>query len=460
MIAIIGGGISGLAAAYELSQRGLPFALFEASSRVGGLIQSEQHNGFVIDAGPDSMLATKPAARELCASLGLGSALLQMLEPRTAFVLDGSRLYPLPSPSMLGIPLTRRGAFGFDLLPWSSRLRVLLEPYASRRNSGDESIASFFRRRFGRATVERVAQPLLGGIHAGDVEQLSMRGLFPNLLEAERRGSVLRQLADRQHPAGGFFNSLAGGMAMLPEAIARTLGTETIHLSTAVSAITRTSDGWRLEASSGRYHAAAVVVATPMHVTARLVEAINPAVAHVCTQIPHASTASITFGWRRDQVTHPLRGSGFVVARDASRITASTWVSSKWPGRAPEGYTLLRAFIGGTRDPHAIDLSDDELAGVARRDLERVLGIHGEPAFARVFRWRDASPQLTVGHFDRIGEVERRLKTHAGLFVAGRGWRAVGIPDCIANARSVAAAAGDFLVRSDRERKSETYDHR
>jgi oxygen-dependent protoporphyrinogen oxidase len=457
MIAIIGGGISGLAAAYELLQRGVPFELLEASPRVGGLIETEHHNGFVIDAGPDSMLATKPAARDLCASVGLASALVQMLDPKTAFVLDHGRLYPLPSPSMLGIPLTRRAALRFDLLTWQSRLRVLLEPHISRRNGGDESIASFFRRRFGRATVERVAQPLLGGIHAGDVEQLSMEALFPNLLQTERAGSLLRQLAVRQHRAGGFFNSLASGMGTLPEAIARTLPTGTIHLNTRIASVTRTSDGWRLETSSARYHAAGILLATPVHATARLLQTIDADAARMCAAVQHASTASIALGWRRDQISHPLGGSGFVVARDASRITASTWISSKWPGRAPEDYTLLRAFVGGVRDPHAIDLSDEELVGIARRDLARILGIHGDPVLTRVYRWRDASPQLTVGHLDRIREVDRRLSRHAGLFVAGRGLRAVGIPDCVADAREVAAAAAEFLVRSHRESKTQSY---
>src|SRR5688572_25503274 len=166
MIAIVGGGISGLAAAFELAQRGATFQVFEASPRAGGLIRTEQHDGFIIDAGPDSFLTSKPAARQLCEALGLGSKLLQMKEPKTAYVLDRNHLHPLPSPSILGIPLTRGAALRFRLLPLHSRIRVLLEPLAGRGAAGDESIASFFRRRFGAATVDRVAQPLLGGIHA------------------------------------------------------------------------------------------------------------------------------------------------------------------------------------------------------------------------------------------------------------------------------------------------------
>jgi oxygen-dependent protoporphyrinogen oxidase len=456
MIAIIGGGISGLAAAYELALRGVRFELFEASHRVGGLIQTEHHQGFVIDAGPDSVLATKPAARDLCTAVGLGSSLLRMIDPKTAYVLDRNRLYPLPSPSVLGIPLTRRAALGFDLLPLHSRLRLLLEPQVRPAAASDESIASFFRRRFGSATVERVAQPLLGGIHAGDVEQLSVRALFPALREAEQRSGLLRHLAQQQRHSGGGFNSLAGGMGTMPDAIVRALPPGTIHVNTPVASLAATSDGWRVETSSGTSHAAGVLLATPVNITARLLEPVDPVAAQRCADVPHASTASIVLAWPRDQIRHALRGSGFVVARDAARITASTWISSKWQGRAPGGYTLLRAFVGGTRDSHALDLSDDELVEVARRDLARILEIHGEPSLVRVYRWREASPQLTVGHLDRLGEIDRRLQRYRGLFAAGRGLRAVGIPDCVADARRVAASAADYLARNNGDATSQT----
>lgn len=460
MIAIIGGGISGLAAAYELAQRGVTFQLFEASARAGGLIHTERHDGFVIDAGPDSILSAKPAARALCEAVGLQSNLLQMIEPKTAYVLDRNQLYPLPSPSVLGIPLTLGAALRFRVLPIHSRLRLLFEPYLRPGAAGDESIASFFRRRFGAATVERVAQPLLGGIHAGDVEQLSVSSLFPALREAESRGGLLRHLGRRSQAPGGLFNSLVGGMATLPAAIVQSLAPGTVTLGTEVHTIAASSDGWRLETSSGTYFAPSVILATPPQATARLLTTVDRDASRLCSEIPHASTVSIALAWPRDDIAHPLRGSGFVVARDTRRITASTWVSSKWPGRSPEGYTLLRAFVGGVRDPGAIDLSDDELVGIARRDLGGVLGIRTEPRFARVYRWRDASPQLIVGHAARVSHIERQLEAHPGLFVTGRGIRAVGIPDCVADARRVAASAAQSVKRSDRESNSEKYQHR
>ena len=459
MIAIIGGGISGLAAAHELGRRGVPFQLFEASARAGGLIHTEHQDGFILDAGPDSMLASKPAARTLCAEVGLESNLIQMTEPRTAYVLDRNRLHPLPSPSVLGIPLTRAAALRFDLLPVRSRVRLLFEPYAARGRADDESIASFFRRRFGSATVERIAQPLLGGIHAGDVEQLSLKSLFPALKDAESRGGLLRELRDRQRPAVGLFNSLTGGMATLPAAIVRSLPQASIRFGAEVRTMAATSDGWRLETAMGTHHASAVLLALPTHTTARLLTSIDPEAARLCAQVPHASTVSITLAWHRDEIAHPLRGSGFVVARDKGRITASTWISSKWSDRSPQGYTLVRAFIGGVRDPYAIDLPDEQLIRIATSDLGRILGIRAHPQFARVYRWRDASPQLSVGHEDRVREIERRLAGHRGLFASGRGLRTVGIPDCVSDARVVAASAAEYLTRSYRESRSENYQH-
>jgi oxygen-dependent protoporphyrinogen oxidase len=457
MIAVIGGGISGLAAAYELKLRGVEFQLLEASQRAGGLIQTEEYERFLIDAGPDSMLATKPAGRMLCEAVGLGPTLVQMMEPRTAFVLDRNRLYPLPSPAVLGIPLTPGAAMGFRLLPLHSRVRVLLEPYVRPRAGGDESVAAFFRRRFGAATVERVAQPLLGGIHAGDVEQLSVQSLFPALRDAEVRGGLLRSFAPRQPVSGSAFNSPASGMETLPNAVVRALPADAIHFGTEVRAVAPTSDGWRLDTTTGVRYAAGVVLATPMPVTAKLLAGVDADAARFCARVPHASTVSIALAWHRDEVPHPLEGSGFVVARDRSRITASTWISSKWLGRAPQDYTLLRAFVGGVRDPRAVDLSDDELVAVATRDLGRVLGIRAAPHFARIYRWRESSPQLTVGHAERAREIDRRLESHPGLFAAARGLRVVGIPDCIADARRVAAAAAQYVMRSNRESNTEKY---
>jgi oxygen-dependent protoporphyrinogen oxidase len=459
MIVIVGAGISGLAAAYELSQRRVEFRLLEASSRIGGLIQTDHVDGFTIDAGPDSFLAAKPSARELCDQVGLMADIQQMNEPRTAFVLRRHRLFPLPSPSVFGIPQTTRAAATFDLLPVHARMRLLLEPYMPRASARDESIAAFFRRRFGPASVSRIAQPLLGGIHAGDVERLSVRSLFPTLLEAEASGGVLRGLKRPESPSGGMFHSLAGGMATLPKGISQRLPHGAIEYDAPVQSISPTADGWRIDTSSGSYDASAVLVATPLHETSRLLTTVDSMAAQLCAEVPHASTASIALGWRRDVIPHPLRGSGFVVVRGSFRITACTWASSKWEGRAPNGYALLRAFVGGTHDPDAVSLDDDQLVGIARRELGRVLGITAAPEVTRVYRWHDASPQLNVGHDERVRQIARQLDRHHGLFVTGRGLRAIGIPDCIADARAAASRAAEYISRKQINASINHYQH-
>lgn len=459
-VIVVGGGITGLTTAYELSKRGLSVAVLEAAARTGGLIRTDRVDGFTIEAGPDSVLVSKPAALELAHELGLGDE-VQYVRTPGAFVLRGRRLYRLPSPSLLGLPLTWRALAGYRQLPWHARVRLALEPRVPPRtaDADDESVGAFFRRRFGPDTVDVIAQPLLGGIHAGDIEQLSMRSLFPRLLELERgHGSVLGAAArataaagrrDTSSSSGGargqaptMFATLRAGLSTLVAALARAVPNGTIRYGTRVDAVRRTSVGWSVAGIEGR----AVVVAAPAHAAAALVRPIDERAAQLCAQVPYVSTASVALAWPRAAVRDSLSGTGFVVARRHSpvRITACTWVSSKWEHRAPPGSVLLRAFLGGSHDPEVVSLSDGDLVAIARRDLSTVHGITAAPSLACVYRWPHAGAQHTVGHLDRVTEIERRLEGH-GIFTAGSGFRSVGIPDCIADARRVAAAAQAYL---------------
>jgi oxygen-dependent protoporphyrinogen oxidase len=447
MVAIIGGGITGLAAAFELTSRNVPFTLFEASARVGGLIQTEHVDGFMIEAGPDSILAQKPAALELCDALGLTPRLITTTPPRTAFVLKRGRLYPLPSPSVLGIPTTLRGIARYELLSPTARARLAMEPLIPRRrNRTDESVGSFFRRRFGSGTVGLIAEPLLGGIHAGDIDRLSVASLFPRFVDAEaRNGSVLR--AFRNTPSGasgeGMFRSLAGGMSELVHAIERRVPPGAIRVNAAVTSIARVGEGWRVSSTAGDVAAQAIVLAAPARVAAALLRPFDERAASLCAEVPYVSTVSVALAYPRSAVAHPLRGSGFVVARRHNnfRMTACTFVSSKWAGRAPAGSVLLRIFAGGAHDPAVADLTDNEIVDFATREIGRVLGITGSPALARVFRWTLAGAQHNVGQMARTDEIETRLARHRGLVVAGSGFRSVGIPDCVADGRAAALAA-------------------
>jgi oxygen-dependent protoporphyrinogen oxidase len=349
---------------------------------------------------------------------------------------------------VLGVPTTWSGIAGYDLLSPLARARLAMEPMVRAARLDDESVGAFFRRRFGRATVGLIAEPLLGGIHAGEIESLSMRSLFPRFLEAEaQRGSVVRAFRGAPAVGDGLFRSLTGGMGDLVEALERRLPPGSIRYNSPVAAIARSGGAWRVSSGTSVASARGVIIAAPAHVAAPLLAPIDDRAAALCAGVPYVSTASVALAWPREAVTHPLTGSGFVVARryNKLRITACTWVSSKWSGRAPAGHVLLRAFIGGSHDPGAVDLSDADLVGAAVSDLSSALAIEGPPILSRVYRWRRAGAQHNVGQIGRVEEIEARLTAHRGLWVAGSGFRAVGIPDCIADGRAVARRAAVAL---------------
>jgi protoporphyrinogen/coproporphyrinogen III oxidase len=277
VIAVLGGGITGLATAYELARRGLAFTLVEASDTLGGLIRTERIGGFTLDAGPDSLLAQKPAAIELCEELGIAHRLMPTTPPRTAYVLKHGRLHPLPSPSVLGLPTTMGAVARYDLLSWRARARLAWEPMVPRQARDDESVASFFRRRFGPETVHLIAEPLLGGIHAGDIEVLSIASLFPRLVEAERKtGGVLRNLAPRTTPPeGGLFRALRSGMGELVDTIAARLPAEAVLRNSVVEGLERRSGSWRVRTTAGAIDADAVMLTLPAHAAARIIAPID-----------------------------------------------------------------------------------------------------------------------------------------------------------------------------------------
>jgi len=449
-VAIVGGGIAGLSAAYDLLARGLSVRVLEASARVGGVIATERFDGWVIDGGPDSLLVQKPAAVTLCRELGIADRLVSTLTPRTAFVLRDGRLHAIAEGSFLGFPITFGALARSRLFSLAGKARMAGEVIVPRRTvDEDESIGAFVSRRFGREAVDYLADPLLAGIHAGDVDRLSIRALFPRLVDAERRsGSVIRALRAlhvRPSPQGAFV-SLPGGTGELVDSLSNALKPDTVVTNARVTNLRRGLD-YAIDSTAGNVQARCVVLAVPAYVTGTLTRPIDPALADLCDAIPYASTATVAFGYRRDQVAHPLRGTGFVVPRtEGLALLAGTWVSSKWPGRAPEGHVLLRGFLGGGRDPRRLDASDAELIDTARRELSDLLGISGSPLFSRVYRWTRQSPQYEVGHLHRVVSIDRRLNALPGLFVTGSGFKAVGIPDCISDGRATAARVADYVA--------------
>jgi oxygen-dependent protoporphyrinogen oxidase len=459
-VVVIGGGIAGLATAYELSRRGVAFVLLERGPRVGGVILSEEVDGYTIDGGPDALLTQKPAGIQLCEEIGLGDRLVPTKPPRLAYIQRGGRLYPLPAASVLGIP-TQFGPFlRTRLFSWSGKARMGCELFVPpRRGEDDESIGSFMTRRFGAEANMYLAEPLLAGIHAGDVDRLSVQALFPRFVDAERtHGSLLR--AFRHRPAAapattaaptapkadGAFKSLPGGLSEMVRALERAIGAEFLRTNTPVSAVTGRGPFDVRTAAGDVIRARAVVLATPAFVTSTLMRDRDEDIAQLAGGINYASAATVALAFHRDALSHPLNGSGFVVPRvEKTGILAGSWLSSKWPHRAPENRVLLRTFIGGARDPRALDASDEELVRVSLSALTPLLGITGAPLLTRIFRWERANAQHEVGHLTRLAAIERALTRHPGLFLTGSGFRGTGIPDCVTDGRATAQAAASFL---------------
>lgn len=454
-VIVIGGGIAGLATAYELHQRQIPFTLLEANQRVGGVILSEEVDGFTLDGGPDALLIQKPDGIKLCEELGLGPRLVPTKMPRIAYVQRGGRLHALPQASVLGIP-TEWGPFiKSRLFSWPGKIRMGTEMFRPRRTStGDESIGDFMRRRFGNEATDYLAEPLLAGIHAGDVDSLSIRALFPRFPETEARaGSLLRAFRSGPKPPpskDGAFKSLPGGLSEMVRALEAALPADSIRKATAAAGIQRLGTHFVVRTASGdALPARAVVVATPAFASAWLLRDVAPDAARTCGEIPYASAVTVSMAFRRDAIADPLKGSGFVVPRaENTGILAGSYLSSKWPNRAPEGSVLLRAFLGGARDPDAIAKSDAEVVKTALNAMGPLIGITGEPLFTRVFRWERANAQHNVGHLDRVAAIERAISGCPGLYVTGSGFRGVGIPDCVADGRATARQVSAWLGSS------------
>jgi oxygen-dependent protoporphyrinogen oxidase len=449
-VAVVGGGISGLAAAYELQRRGLTVRVLEAGPRAGGVITTERFDGWVIDGGPDSILVQKPAAVALCRELGIADRLISTLTPRAAYILRDDRLHRIAEGSFLGFPLDVRSLARSSVFSLGGRLRMACELVMPRRGGDeDESIGTFVRRRFGQEAVDYLAEPLLAGIHAGDVDRLSTQALFPRLLEAEQQsGSVVRAFrAMRARPSpNGAFVSLPGGTGELVDALVGALSPGTVTVSAPVADIHRHPD-YRIETAAGPVEARAVILAVPAYVAGSLLRGFDTTIAALTEAIPYASTATVALGYRREQVAHPMEGSGFVVPRvERNPLLAATWVTSKWPHRAPDGHVLLRGFLGGGRDPRRLEADDAELVTLVVDELTSLLGITGTPLFTRLVRWTKQSPQYEVGHLQRVATIERQLASIPGMFVTGSGFRAIGIPDCIADGRDTATKAAAFVA--------------
>ena len=449
-VVVIGGGISGLTAARALCRRGLQVRLLERAPVCGGVIRTDRVGDFVIDAGPDTLLAHKPAALALVRELGLTESLVAPLPRRTTYVVRRSALRTLPETSAMGLPTNWHTLITANAFSWHGKIRMAAEALLPPRPpaEGDESISSFVRRRFGDEAVRYVAEPLLAGLHRGDAARLSLRALFPVLADAEwRHGSVAR--AWRTRPAGtaaAGSMSLRGGLAALPAAISAALPQGVAVTGANVVAIERNKEGFRVHARDlATVTARTVVLATPAHVTSTLTAELDEELATLCSGIRYVSAVTVAVGYSREAVRDPLQGWGFVVPADERRrVRSVSWVSSKWPDRAPEGSVLIRASLGEPRGTLE-GVPDTELIAWAHNDLRDLMDIRDTPTLARVYRLPLAMPQLEVGHLHRMERIDRRLSTLPGLFLSASGFRGVGMPDCIKDANGVAERVAGYV---------------
>ena len=496
-IVIIGGGITGLAAAnrlVELRDAGLPefeITLLEATDRLGGVIQTEHHDGFLLELGPDSFISEKPEALRLAKTIGLDPNLIETNEHhRRSFIVRDGTLRPVPEGFHLLAPSRLWPLVTSDIFSWPGKLRMAMDLVLPRRNvngRADESLASFVRRRLGREALERMAQPMVGGIYTANPERLSLRATMPRFLDIEQEhrslilGMMRRARAQTESANEGtsgarysLFLSFDRGMQVLVDQLSARLPTDTARLNTAVESIRyepsqyhhavaggsgqyhhavaggsgqyhraiaggsgqyhhSVAGGWTIETTSHEeIRADGVCVALPAYATARLVRSTNSSLADELDAIPYASTATVNLAYRRSDIPHPLNGFGFVVPFIEKRsIIACTFSSVKFPGRAPEGHTLLRAFVGGAMQPETFELDDTEMIQRVQSDLHDLLGIDEQPLFTRVTRWSRSMPQYEVGHLERVRRIDEHLSRLPSLRLAGNAYNGAGMPDCI-----------------------------
>jgi protoporphyrinogen/coproporphyrinogen III oxidase len=448
-IAIIGGGIAGLSAAFYLEKArragaDLQWALFEKSDRLGGVIQTERHDGFVIEAGPDSFLSIKPDASRLCQELGIADQLITSNDAsRKTYILVKGKLLPIPQGLEFMVPTRIWPMATTPLFSFKTKLRMATELFSSaQENAADESVGDFVRRHFGQEMVDRVAEPLLAGVYGGNAERLSIRAVLPRFAEMERQhGSLVRAtLRAKAQPKGGpgtkpqpLFTSLKNGMQQMVEALAAALPPASIRLRQQNMTLRQENDDWQIESAGINERFQAVLLAVPAPAAAGLLRQFHPSLIEGLAGIEYTSTAAVALAY--DQADLPP-GHGFLVPRSESRkLMACTFVHKKFSHRAPGDMKLLRCFFSSSRMPDLLTYSDEALQQVARQELKDILGLRAEPIFARTFRWDRAMAQYETGHLDRVAGMEKIIAAMPGFHIIGNSFHGIGVPDCIKSAR-------------------------
>lgn len=463
-IAVVGGGIGGLATAYRLLERHrnagtlATITIYEAGQRWGGVIASSQESGFTLEHGPDSILRSKPAGLKLITDLGLEGDLQPTEETaRRSLIARGRRLLPIPEGLYLLAPGKWWPFLCSPLMSWSGKLRMALDLLLPRRDAllSEESLADFVRRRLGREALERIAQPMISGIYTADPEQLSLVSTMPQFIEMEQKHRSLLlamrarlrdpQVAAAAGPRYGLFTSLRGGLQRLTDRLVEVLSPQcTMRLNTPVALAVRDEGRFFLKLADGRHEEYdQVVLAGPANAMSPIVRGLDQVLGYLLASVPYAGVACINLAFRREQLPDLPAAAGFVVPAVEKRTTiACTFADRKYGGRAPSTHVLLRAFVGGALHESALEQGDATLVEGVLGDLRDLLGLQGQPLFARVHRWPKAMAQFVLGHSEQLKVIRAREAIVPGLALVGNAYEGVGIPDLAAQAE----AAADRLV--------------
>jgi protoporphyrinogen/coproporphyrinogen III oxidase len=450
-VAIVGGGIAGLSAAYylEKARRGgepLDWVLFDKSERLGGVIRTEYREGFVLEAGPDSFLSIKPEAEQLCRELGLGNDIIHSNDfQRKTYILVKGRLVPIPDGLQFMVPTRVLPMVTTPLFSFGAKMHMMREVFATAGNHNqDESVSTFVRRHFGQEMVDRVAEPLLAGVYGGNAEKLSVRAVLPRFVEMEGRdGSLVRATLKARKSAAKsapqpLFTSLRRGMQQLVDSLVAALPASSVRLKECVRRVHRLNDKFQVVSSADGRDFEAVFLALPAPSAGALLSDLIPPAAAKLQAIHYTSSAAVLLSYEK-----PLLPPGFgflVPASEGRKMLACTFVHVKFACRAPEGKSLLRCFFSSERLPQLMEYSDEELVDFAGQELKEILGLDVRPKFACVFRWPCGLPQYETGHLERAAEVESQLKNVPGLHLIGNSLHGIGVPDCIRSARQGAEA--------------------
>lgn len=459
-VVIIGGGISGLSTAYFLTElarekgEALDITIVDKKDSPGGNIITVREGGFLIEGGPDCFLSEKPWAMALCKRIGMEDSLLATTTARgKTYVLSKGKLHLLPEGVILMVPTKMVPLLFSSLLTMWGKIRMGLEMFVPKRKSTeDETLGSFVRRRLGKEALDKIAGPLVAGVHGGDPETMSIKSSFPKFVEMEENyGSLIKgMIAKMKLMKGGarkksakpvtMFMTIKNGLGDIVDTLLGKIEDTKIIKATTVDNLTKDTDGYTLKLSNDEtLKADAVVISTPAYATSAIVKSMDGSLSEKLDTIPYVSTATVSIGFKRADIAHPMDGFGFVIPKSEGRkIMATSWVSKKWAGRAPEDCVLIRCFVGGAFDQDLVELNDEEMKAMVLSELKSIMGIDAEPVICKIFRWRRAMPQYTVGHEGRVAEIAELTDKHEGLYITGSAFRGIGISDNVREAEAVA----------------------